>query len=114
MAGKEPSSAPYHFRDWYYQVQLFRLFLLTLSARRAPLPLPALLDHLLLQLLPLPLRLLLLLLLLLPLLLLLLLLLFLPLNLHLLILFPLSLWLMLLTLSLEEHMLRKSGLVGTK
>lgn len=49
MWGKEPISAPYHYREWDYQVQLFRPDWVTLYERRATRGDPAVIDQILLK-----------------------------------------------------------------
>ena len=49
MWGKEPISAPYHYQEWDYQVQLFRPDWTTVYERRATKGDPAVIDDILLK-----------------------------------------------------------------
>lgn len=49
MWGKEPISAPYHYQEWDYQVQLFRPDWATVYERRATRGDPAVIDDILLK-----------------------------------------------------------------
>lgn len=49
MWGKEPISAPYHYQEWDYQVQLFRPDWATVYERRATKGDPAVIDDILLK-----------------------------------------------------------------